>query len=132
MSQTQKKDRTSSLLSALTAVPTHEPASSPIAVQPEPATAGPQLPMPPTPTKQKVIKQTRKGQGIHFYFNEQDEQRVRILAAFLSSQGEKVSDSLIVKTSLRVAQPNNTFLAAYQEAKKADGRRSKAKELNAR
>jgi hypothetical protein len=128
MSQTQKRDRTASLLTALTAVPTtQESTSSPSAFTSEETAPEPQRPALQATPRPKATRSTRKGQGIHFYFSEDDEKRVRILAAFLSSQGEKFSDSLIVKTSLRVVQPNNAFLAAYQEAKKADRRRSKTK-----
>jgi hypothetical protein len=130
--QTQKKSREDSLLSALGAVPISSANSAKaeqasVAVV-EPATAQATQPSKSTASVVELgakakAKAGKSGKGIHFYFTEQDTARIRVLAAFLSAQGVRVNDSLIVKTALRVAEPNNALLAACQEAQKADRRR---------
>jgi hypothetical protein len=57
---------------------------------------------------------------MNLYMRDADRARVRELTAFLAGQGERTSDSLIVRTALHAATPGRAFLIAYREAAKAD------------
>ena len=68
---------------------------------------------------------TGKGKGLNFYMGPADSHKIRQIAAFVASQGLRVSDSNIIKAALRLAQLNSGFLAAYREVVESDGRRAK-------
>jgi hypothetical protein len=56
------------------------------------------------------------------YLHAADQVRIRELAAYLSSEGLRVSDSQIIKAALLLAQPDRRLLKAYLEIKGADQR----------
>lgn len=56
------------------------------------------------------------------YLHEADQVRIRELAAYLASEGLRVSDSQIIKAALIMAQPDKRLVKAYREIKGADQR----------
>jgi len=51
-----------------------------------------------------------------------DRARIRDLAAYLANEGQRVSDSQIIKAALLLAQPDKRLLKAYLEVRGADQR----------
>jgi hypothetical protein len=47
---------------------------------------------------------------------------LRELATFISSRGYRVSDSQVIRASLRVAKADNKFFNAFKEVLATDGR----------
>lgn len=64
----------------------------------------------------------RGGKAVQFWLHEDDRRQIRELAAYLSSQGERPTDSLIVRAALRVVQSDARLVAAFREALSQDGR----------
>jgi hypothetical protein len=65
---------------------------------------------------------SERGKAINIYFRDADEVRIRQLAAYLASEGLRVSDSQVIKVALLLAQPDKRLLKAYLEIKGADQR----------
>jgi hypothetical protein len=128
MSSTQPKKSTKvdELLAAISQTP--QPNAAPTTTAPIPPTSvRDAAPTTPDPAAHAPIRMTPKsdeisGRGISFYFQENETKRIRELAAWLSSQGIRTSDSLIIKSCLRIAKPNAELLAACRDAMKSDGR----------
>ena len=64
-------------------------------------------------------KSTR-GKPVHVYLRDGDVTKVRELMALVVSQGERASDSLIVRAAIRAATPGRSFLEAYSQAASED------------
>lgn len=56
------------------------------------------------------------------YFHPEDTRRMRELAAWLASQGVRITDSLVIRSALRAVEMDSKLLAACQEAAKLDQR----------
>jgi hypothetical protein len=86
-----------------------------------------EAPAAPETAREPEEKPAEKPTGgrAHIWFQREDRKIIRELAAWLAGQGERPSDSLIVRTVLRMAQPGGELLAAYREAEKLDGRRKR-------
>jgi hypothetical protein len=54
--------------------------------------------------------------------------KIRSLVSYLSAQGERVSDSQVVKSALIVAEGNEALLAAFHEVGERDQRFKKARD----
>lgn len=67
-------------------------------------------------------KSSNRGKPLNCWMRDEDMHLVRDLATFLSSQGYRVSDSQVIKASLRVAKPDSKFLKAFEEVVQMDGR----------
>ena len=65
---------------------------------------------------------SKRGKAVNIYLHEADRVRIRELAAYLANEGQRVSDSQIIKAALLLAQPDKRLLKAYQEIKGADQR----------
>jgi hypothetical protein len=76
-----------------------------------------------TPQAESKPVSRQSGGRVHMWFQTEDRKIVRELAAWLAGQGERPSDSLIIRTALRMAKPGGGLLAAYRDAAKLDGRR---------
>lgn len=63
---------------------------------------------------------TKRGKPINLYFRDTDLSKVRELTAFAAGQGERTSDSLIVRAALLAATPGRVFLTALREVASAD------------
>ncbi len=59
---------------------------------------------------------------MNLYLHPEDAERIRTLAAWLSAQGNRVSDSQVVKAALRCAHTNRELLEAYQSTVGSDRR----------
>jgi superfamily II DNA/RNA helicase len=64
----------------------------------------------------------KRGKAVNIYLHEADQGRIRELAAYLASEGQRVSDSQIIKAAVLLAQPDKRLLKAYLEIKGADQR----------
>lgn len=82
-------------------------------------------PAPEQQAPEPVPAAKKADQRVHLWFQPEDHKTVRELAAWLAGQGERPSDSLIVRTALRMASPGGDFLQAYRDASKTDGRRKR-------
>ncbi len=63
---------------------------------------------------------TKRGKPVNLYLRDTDLAKVRELTAFAAGQGERTSDSLIVRAALLAATPGRTFLTALREVASAD------------
>jgi hypothetical protein len=61
-----------------------------------------------------------RGKPVNLYLRDSDVARVRELTVFIAGEGERTSDSLIVRAALRAATPGRAFLQAYREVASAD------------
>ncbi len=62
------------------------------------------------------------GKAVQFWFHDEDRRQIRELAAWLAGQGERPTDSLVVRAALRMADTGGDFLAAYRKTSSLDGR----------
>ena len=67
-------------------------------------------------TKTKI----KRGKPTNLYLRDADVARLRELTAYLSEQGERTSDSLIVRAAIRAVSPGPALLRAYREAAAID------------
>ncbi len=102
--------RTDDLLKALQGTPVAK--TSPAAPKPE----------------QRVAVTTGRGKPMNLYLHPEDTQRIRSLAAYLTGQGFRVSDSQVVKAALRVASADSSLLSAFEQAVTADQRFKRSKD----
>jgi len=65
---------------------------------------------------------SKRGRPMNLYLYDADVAKIRELVSWVAASGERVSDSLIVRTALRVASADKRFLAAYRDAASADQR----------
>lgn len=73
---------------------------------------------------------TGRGKPMNLYLHPEDTQRIRSLAAYLTGQGFRVSDSQVVKAALRVASADSSLLSAYEQAVTADQRFKRSKDTH--
>jgi hypothetical protein len=69
--------------------------------------------------KATTIKRER-GKRFTLYIRDADLARVRELTAYAAGQGERTSDSLIIRACVLAATPGKAFLSAYREVAAAD------------
>ena len=65
---------------------------------------------------------SKRGKNVNLYLYDADVARIRELVSYVAANGLRISESLVVRTALRVAQADKRFLAAYGEAASADQR----------
>ena len=70
----------------------------------------------------------RAGKPVQFWLHGEDSKILRELSAWVAGQGERTSDSLIIRSALRVAKTDSGFLKAYREAAQLDGRLKRHKD----
>jgi hypothetical protein len=75
-----------------------------------------------SPGNRKTGTAPKRGKAVNIYLHEPDQVRIRELAAYLASEGLRVSDSQIIKAALLMAQPDKRLVRAYLEIKEADQR----------
>lgn len=63
-----------------------------------------------------------RGRNVNLYLYDADIAKIRELVSWVAANGERVSDSLIVRAALRVAGADKKFLTAYRDAASADQR----------
>jgi superfamily II DNA/RNA helicase len=77
---------------------------------------------PANPKSGKTGAASKRGKAVNIYLHGTDQVRIRELAAYLASEGQRVSDSQIIKAALLLAQPDKRLLKAYLEVRGADQR----------
>lgn len=105
----KRDSRGETLLAALQRIPqgiTAFPGGGP------PSATAPPAPAPPA----------RGGKAVQFWLHDEDRKVIRELAAYLSSQGVRPTDSLIVRAALRLVQGDASLVNAFKEALAHDGR----------
>lgn len=118
-----KSDRTESLLAAIQRKAPTNAAAAPL--NPVPAVAEPApepRPKAPRPATESHAPASRAGKPAQFWLHDEDRRLVRELAAWLNGQGERVTDSLVIRAVLRVAKTGPEFLKAYRQLSQQDGR----------
>lgn len=65
---------------------------------------------------------SKRGKNVNLYLYDADVARIRELVSYVAKNGLRVSESLVVRTALRVAQEDKRFLTAYEDAASADQR----------
>ena len=65
---------------------------------------------------------SRAGKPVQFWIHEEDRRLLRELAAWLAGQGERPTDSMVIRSALRVTKTGAEFLQAYRDASLLDGR----------
>jgi hypothetical protein len=65
---------------------------------------------------------SRAGKPVQFWIHEEDRRLLRELAAWLAGQGERPTDSMVIRSALRVTKTGAEFLKAYRDASLLDGR----------
>lgn len=65
---------------------------------------------------------SKRGKNVNLYLYTADVARIRELVSYVAANGLRVSESLVVRTALRVANADKRFLAAYADAASADQR----------
>lgn len=74
------------------------------------------------PKSGKIGAAPKRGKPVNIYLHDADQGRIRELAAYLANEGQRVSDSQIIKAALLLAQPDKRLLKAYLEVRGADQR----------
>jgi hypothetical protein len=64
--------------------------------------------------KQIERRKNSSGKGNQFWLQDEDRKHIRELYAWLAAQGIRSSDTAIVKTALRMANPGPEFLEAHR------------------
>jgi hypothetical protein len=64
----------------------------------------------------------RVGKPVQFWLHDEDRRLVRELSAWLAGQGERPTDSMVIRSALRMARTDADLLKAYRQASQLDGR----------
>ncbi len=131
MSSKPKSSRasTNSLLAAIQRKAPTNPSAEPEPPRTEPGIAGDPDPA-PTPQRKAASRATgsvaptksRVGKPVQYWFHDEDRRLVRELAAWLAGQGERPTDSMVLRAVLRTAKTGGALLEAYRQAAQLDGR----------
>ena len=62
------------------------------------------------------------GTPAQFWLHDEDRRTLRELAAWLSGQGLRLTDSMVIRAALRTAKTGEELLQACRQAAEADGR----------
>jgi hypothetical protein len=68
------------------------------------------------------VKKAKLGSAVQFWLHDQDRLLIRELSAWLAGQGQRPTDSMVIRAALRMAKPGQGLLEAYRESSKLDGR----------
>jgi hypothetical protein len=117
MSSKSKSAKAESLIAA---IQQKAPTASPSTPEPPPQSADVVETTPPL----AVAKQTkgRRGQAYNLYLHDEDRRLLRELSAWLAGQGERPTDSVVIRSALRIASTGSQFLKAYRQVCQSDGR----------
>jgi hypothetical protein len=117
------QSKAASLLAALQQKP---PVVAQIEPEPQQESAAPaaddaELGLKPAASTSRTTK-SRAGKPVQFWIHEEDRRLLRELAAWLAGQGERPTDSMVIRCALRVTKTGAEFLKAYRDASQLDGR----------
>jgi hypothetical protein len=76
----------------------------------------------PRVTHSSEAAKKKGGKNVHFFLQGEDDRWIRELATWLSGQGERPNDSLVVRAAIRAVKTDAAFLKAYRQARELDGR----------
>ena len=114
----KKNDNVSNLLAAIQRqVPAAAPGPVKEAAKVESIAPGPRFVQ-----KAKVSGKRKPAHKLQFYFHDEDRRMIRELSAWLAGQGVRASDSLILRSALRLAKTGGELLSTYQQLAELDGR----------
>ena len=65
-------------------------------------------------------KAATRGKPMNLYMRDDDVSKIRELTAYAAGNGQRTSDSKIVRAALRIASRNRAFLAALKETEGSD------------
>jgi hypothetical protein len=85
-----------------------------------PATAAAEIAAQQTPVRRAAKK--KGGKNVHFFLHDEDTRLIRELATWLSGQGERPNDSLVVRSAIRAVKTDANLLKSYRQATQLDGR----------
>ena len=121
--KSKSTDKAASLLAAIQRTPVSAAESEPPSPQPEPpaqsVTSAPAARPKAHPAKH--VK-SRVGKPVQFWLHDEDRKLVRELSAWLAGQGERPTDSLVIRSALRMANTSGELLKAFRQASQLDGR----------
>ena len=121
--KSKSTDKAASLLAAIQRTPVSAAESEPPSPQPEPpaqsVTSAPAARPKAHPAKH--VK-SRVGKPVQFWLHDEDRKLVRELSAWLAGQGERPTDSLVIRSALRMANTGGELLKAFRQASQLDGR----------
>jgi hypothetical protein len=122
-SKPKPTDKAASLLAAIQRTPVSAAEPEPPSPKPEPP-AQSVTPAPAARQKAQTAKhvKSRVGKPVQFWLHDEDRKLVRELSAWLAGQGERPTDSLVIRSALRMANTGGELLKAYQQASQLDGR----------
>src|ERR1035438_8679947 len=122
MSSKSKSDNVNSLLATIQ----RKAPSNPTPEEPQPETAVKGQPearrKPAQRAEAPVAGRSRVGKPVQFWLHDEDRRLVRELAAWLSGQGIRSTDSMVIRAALRTARTGSELLEAYRQASQLDGR----------
>jgi hypothetical protein len=121
------KSKSSNESSLLAAIQRKAPSASPAAV---PVVVAPVDSATPTVSRRKPaqrsepipITKSRVGKPVQFWLHDEDRQIVRELAAWLAGQGIRTTDTMVIRSALRMAKTGGELLDAARQASQLDGR----------
>jgi len=116
MSKLKSKDNVNSLLAAIQRTPTAAPEPPSVAI------AGPAPPRKASQRTAEAPATSRVGKAVTFWLHDEDRKLIRELAAWLAGQGLRPTDSMVIRSALRMAKTGADLLEAYREAAQLDGR----------
>jgi hypothetical protein len=119
-SKSKSADKAASLLAAIQRTPVSTPEPDPALPKNEPPVES-VTPVPMSRPKPQPIK-SRVGKPVQFWLHDEDRKLVRELSAWLAGQGERPTDSLVIRSALRMANTGGDLLKAYRQASQLDGR----------
>jgi hypothetical protein len=102
--------------SLLAALQRKTPSSSPEAVDQA------LLAVEPMPRRDAKPLKPKFGAPAQFWLHDEDRRILRELAAWLSGQGLRLTDSMVIRAALRTAKTGDELLQACRRAAEADGR----------
>lgn len=82
-------------------------------------------PQPPVPDLGKMEKRTKTRA---FSLHPEDAEKLQSLAMWFSGQGVKITDSMVIRCALRLAEPGKELIDAYHQARQLDQRVKKNKQ----
>ena len=116
------KEKNSKVNSLLAAIQQKAPRSQPLEETPAPENNNEASSRRGAQRSSVTVKRGRKGGAVQFWMHDEDRKLVRELAAWLSGQGLRPTDSLVIRSALRVAKSGGELLTAYRQAAALDGR----------
>jgi hypothetical protein len=115
------KPKSSNVNNLLAAIQRKAPSNPTPAVVPQSAAAV-AAPEAKRKTNRREEPKSRVGKPVQFWLHDEDRKILRELAAWLAGQGLRPTDSMVIKSALRMSKTGGELLEAYRQASQLDGR----------